>query len=159
MTIWWPRGHHYKMMTMVILVVIPWSSYDDHGHHSKMMTTSGDMVIILVECSPECSPHSFKVKDSVCLFLFFLEFSNAPAQPCRQILCHSGLLSLFAAVKGKEKTATAFCGYFLLVSVDGIFSPVTTTPHWYWECFDTRPWGYAHINARCICAKLSGGLW
>ena len=56
MTIWWPRGHHFKMMTMVVLVVILWSSYDDHGHHSKMMTTSGVMVIILVECSPERSP-------------------------------------------------------------------------------------------------------
>ena len=41
---------------MVVLVVILWSSYDDHGHHSKMMTTSGVMVIILVECSPERSP-------------------------------------------------------------------------------------------------------
>ena len=55
---------------MVVLVVILWSSYDDHGHHSKMMTTSGVMVIILVECSPERSPHPFWSS----LFVLFVHF-------------------------------------------------------------------------------------
>ena len=155
MTIWWPRGHHFKMMTMVVLVVILWSSYDDHGHHSKMMTTSGVMVIILVECSPERSPHPFW-SSLFCLCIFFGEFSNAPAQPWR----HGQLrfLSLLAAVKDKKRACALF-GNFLLVWVGGVFLPITTTPRWYWECFHIRPWGYVHINAPCVCAKLAGGQW
>ena len=60
------------MMAMVILVVILWSSYEEpwHGHHSKMMTTSGAMVIILVEWSPERSPHPFWSS----LFFLFVQF-------------------------------------------------------------------------------------
>ena len=84
--IWWPYDDHVvivKMMTMVVLVVILWSSYDDHGLDSKMMTTSGVMVIILVECSPERSPHPFWSS----LFSLFVPFfggifkCTGPAMP------------------------------------------------------------------------------
>jgi hypothetical protein len=64
------------MMAMVILVVILWSSYEEpwHGHHSKMMTTSGAMVIILVEWSPERSPERSPHPFWSSLFFLFVQF-------------------------------------------------------------------------------------
>ena len=158
MTIWWPRGRYFEMMTMVVLVVISWSPYDDHGHHSKMMTTSGVMVIILVECSPERSPERspHSLWSSSIFFvsaIFWAKFSNAPAQPCRQIHGQLGLLSLLAAVKDK-KTSLCLVWQFPPALSWWRFLPITTTLPWYWECFYIRPWGYVHINARCVCAKL-----
>ena len=150
---WWPYDDH----AVIILKWWPWSFWwSSYGHH---MTT---MVIIPKWWPPVGLWSSFWSNahqnahqnahhipfGQVCFFLlvsFFKEkFSNAPAQPCRQILGQLRFLSLLAAVKDKKRTC-ALCGNFLLVWVGGVFLPITTTLRWYWECFDIRPWGYVMI--------------
>ena len=163
MTIWWPRSHHFKMMTMVVLVVILWSSYDDHGHHSKMMTTSGvyghHFGRMLTRTLTRTLTTSLLVKFVLfCLCIFFGNSQMHRPMPWRQIL---GQLRFLLTVEWQWRTkdelvhCLAISSWFELVACFCL-SPRRADMG---NFFDIRPWGYVHINAPCVCAKLAGGQW
>ena len=135
----------------MVIIWRPWSSFqnDDHqwgyGHHfGRMLTRTLTRTLTT----------SLLVKFAFFfLCIFWGEFSNALAQPCRQILGQFRFLSLLAAVKDKKRTC-ALCGNFLLVWVGGVFLPITTTPRWYWECFDIRPWDMSILRLSVYVQNL-----